>query len=181
MDRRNALKRIGLSFGSIAVSSGIISLVQSCNSNNDNYDYSFFNRNKINFLNRILEIIIPETDSPGANALSLSKFIDAYISRNISSEDQNYLNVSIDEFIKMIVTSENKLSIEDVDNKNLERYFAEHIDNESMIANDGKNYSEICNILREMGVNSYMANKYVMINMLGFVSVPGYYDGNVDI
>ena len=109
MDRRNALKRIGLSFGSIAVSSGIISLVQSCNSNNDNYDYSFFNRNKINFLNRILEIIIPETDSPGANALNLSKFIDAYISRNISSKDQNYLNVSIDEFIKMIVTSDKSL------------------------------------------------------------------------
>ena len=181
MDRRKAIKRIGASFGAITISSGIISLVQSCNSPRTNKDLSFFNKNEINFLDRILEIIIPETESPGANSLNLSKFVDAYVAKNIRTEDQKYLKVMIEEFITMVISSENKSSINDVQNKNLEKYFSDHIDNGNMIAADGKNYSQICDLLREMAVNSYKASEYVMINKLGFVSIPGYYDGNVDI
>ena len=180
MDRRKAIKRIGASFGAITISSGIISLVQSCNSPRTNKDLSFFNKNEINFLDRILEIIIPETESPGANSLNLSKFVDAYVAKNIRTEDQKYLNAMIEEFIT-ILSSENKKSIKDVENKTLEKYFSDHIDNGSMIAANGKNYSQICNLFREMAVNSYKASEYVLINKLGFVSIPGYYDGNVDI
>ena len=93
MDRRKAIKRIGASFGAITISSGVISLVQSCNSPRTNKELSFFSKNKINFLDRILEIIIPETESPGANSLNLSKFVDAYVAKNIRTEDQKYLNV----------------------------------------------------------------------------------------
>lgn len=181
MDRRKAIKRIGASFGAITISSGVISLVQSCNSSTTDKELSFFSNNEINFLDRILEIIIPETDSPGANSLNLSKFIDAYVSKNIRTEDQKYLNAMIEEFIKMILLSEKKSSIKDVDNLTLESYFSKHIDNESMIAQDGNNYSQICDLFREMAVNSYRASEYVMVNKLGFVSIPGYYDGNVDI
>ena len=60
-------------------------------------------------------------------------------------------------------------------------YKRQHVDNGSMIAANGKNYSQICNLFREMAVNSYKASEYVLINKLGFVSIPGYYDGNVDI
>ena len=105
MDRRKAIKRIGASFGSITISSGVISLVQSCNSPTNNKELSFFSKNEINFLDRILEIIIPETDSPGANSLNLSKFVDAYVAKNIRTEDQKYLNAMIQEFINMIIFS----------------------------------------------------------------------------
>jgi hypothetical protein len=50
-----------------------------------------------------------------------------------------------------------------------------------MIAVDGKNYSQICGLYREMAVNSYKASEYVMTNKLGYVPIPGYYDGNVDV
>ncbi len=128
MDRRKAIKRIGASFGAITISSGVISLVQSCNSPT-NKELSFFSKNEINFLDRILEIIIPETESPGANSLNLSKFVDAYVAKNIRTEDQKYLNAMIEEFITMILSSENKKSIKDVENKTLEKYFSDHIDN----------------------------------------------------
>ena len=121
MDRRKAIKRIGASFGAIAISSGVISLVQSCNSPKTNKELSFFSKNEINFLDRIFEIIIPETESPGANSLNLSKFVDAYVAKNIRTEDQKYLNVMIEEFITMILSSENKKSIQDVENKTLEK------------------------------------------------------------
>ena len=48
----------------------------------------------------------------------------------------------------MIIFSEKKSSIKDVENKTIERYFSEHIDNGSMIAEDGKNYSQIKNFIK---------------------------------
>ena len=42
MERRQALKNIGLSFGSITMSSGIISIIQSCQSNESFTDLKFF-------------------------------------------------------------------------------------------------------------------------------------------
>ena len=117
MDRRKAIKRIGASFGAITISSGVISLVQSCNSLKTNKELSFFSKNEINFLDRIFEIIIPETESPGAYSLNLSKFVDAYVAKNIRTEDQKYLNVMIEEFITMILSSENKKSIQELGNK----------------------------------------------------------------
>lgn len=180
MNRRKALSRIGISFGSISMSTGIISMIQSCNTEVIS-DLKYFSLSQINFLDRILEIIIPETDSPGAKSLNLSKFIDVYIAKNIRTEDQIYLNVMMNEFIKMIIDSENQSSIEKVDDITIEKYFSDHIDNYSMIAVNGKNYSQICSLFREMAVNSYKASEYVMINKLGFVPIPGYYDGNVEI
>ena len=180
MDRRLAIKNIGVSFGSITLSTGIISIVQSCQKM-ESSNLKFFNQKQIGFLDIILEIILPETDSPGALSLNISKFVDIYISKNIRSEDQKYLLAMMDEFIKMILQSENINSIDQVDNIVIERYFSSHIDNGSMIANDGKNYSQICGLFREMAVRSYMITEYVMTNKLGYVPIPGYYDGNVDV
>ena len=87
----------------------------------------------------------------------------------------------MDEFINMILKSENVSSIDQVDNSAIEHYFSNHIDNGSMIASNGQNYSQICALIRDMAVSSYMISEYVMTNKLGYVPIPGYYDGNVDI
>ena len=179
MNRRIAIKRIGLSFGSISLSTGVISMIKSCQS--PNADLKFFSSTQISLLDRVLEIILPETETPGALSLNLSKFVDSYVSENIRSEDQKYLIAMIDEFTSMILKSENLKSIDQAENNVIEKYISDHIDNGSMIANDGKNYSQICGLFREMAVNSYKASEYVMTNKLGYVPIPGYYDGNVDV
>ena len=181
MERRQALKNIGLSFGSITMSSGIISIIQSCQSNESFTDLKFFDMKQITFLDRILEIIIPETDTPGAMSLNISKFVDIYIHRNIRSADQKYLLAMMDEFINMILISENISSIDQADNNVIEKYLSNHIDNGSMIAADGKNYSQICSLFRDMAVRSYKITEYVLVNKLDYVAIPGYYDGNVDV
>ena len=42
MERRQAIKNVGLSFGSITMSSGIMSIIQSCQSNDSFTDLNFF-------------------------------------------------------------------------------------------------------------------------------------------
>ena len=58
-------------------------------------------------------------------------------------------------FIDMIIETEKINSISEVDDKLLEKHFSNHIDNGSMIASNGQNYSQICELLREMAVRSY--------------------------
>ena len=113
--------------------------------------------------------------------LKLINFVDAHVAKNIRTEDQKYLVAMIDGFIEMILESESRKSINEIDDSIIEKHFSNHIDNYSMISNNGQNYSEICGLIREMAVTSYKMTEYVMTNKLGFVPVPGYYDGNVDV
>ena len=78
MNRRKALKNIGISFGSITFSTSILSILQSCQANELDWSPDFFTTKQISFIDRMFEIIIPETDTPGAISLNLSKFVDAY-------------------------------------------------------------------------------------------------------
>ena len=181
MDRRAAIKNIGVSFGSITLSSGVLSIIQSCQTNDLNWTPKFFTAKRIGFMDRMLEIIIPETDTPGAISLNLSKFIDAHVHKNISSKNQSELNQEIDEFMNFILNNENKKSLNEIDNIKLEKYLSNHLDSDEFTESNGKNYSEICSLLRQMGVNAYKLTEYVMTNKLGYVPIPGYYDGNVDV
>jgi hypothetical protein len=181
MDRRAAIKNIGVSFGSITLSSGVLSIIQSCQTNDLNWTPKFFTAKRIGFMDRMLEIIIPETDTPGAISLNLSKFIDAHVHKNISSKNQSELNQEIDEFMNFILKNENKNTLNDIDNIKLEKYLSNHLDSDDFTESNGKNYSKICSLLREMGVSAYKLTEYVMTNKLGYVPIPGYYDGNVDV
>jgi hypothetical protein len=181
MKRRGAIKRISLAFGSLSLSSGIITTIQSCQTNEFNQQFSFFNNMHLGFLERVMEIIIPETETPGSKSLNIINFVDAHVAKNIRTEDQKYLVAMIDSFIEMILQSESKKSINLIDDSVLEKHFSNHIDNYSMISNNGQNYSEICGLIREMAVTSYKLTEYVMTNKLGFVPIPGYYDGSLDV
>ena len=181
MDRRSAIKNITLSFGTITLSTGTISMIQSCQTNSTDWSSKFFSLAQINFLDRVLEIIIPENDSPGAKSLKLVRFVDAYLYKNFRTEEQEFLLSTMQDFINMILESKNISSVSDIDDPIIEKYFSLHIDNEKIIAQDGNNYSQICGLFREMAVRSYKLTEYVLTNKLGYIPIPGYYDGNVDI
>ena len=181
MDRRSAIKNITLSFGTITLSTGTISMIQSCQTNSTDWSPKFFSLAQINFLDRVLEIIIPETDSPGAKSLKLVRFVDAYLYKNVRIAEQEFLLSTMQDFINMILESKNISSVSDIDDPIIEKYFSLHIDNGNIIAQDGNNYSQICGLFREMAVRSYKLTEYVLTNKLGYIPIPGYYDGNVDI
>ncbi len=181
MDRRSAIKNITLSFGTITLSTGTISMIQSCQTDVIKWNPKFFSLYELSFLDKVLEIIIPETDSPGAKSLNLVRFVDSYIYKNIRTSEKEFLSSMMDEFINMILESENINSIPEINNKAIEKHLSLHIDSGSIIAKDGNNYSQLCGLFREMAVRSYKLTEYVLTNKLGYVPIPGYYDGNVDI
>ena len=72
------------------------------------------------------------------------------------------------------------LSCDDGQEENLKE-LSNHLDSSDFTESNGKNYSEICGLFRQMAVRSYKLTEYVLTNKLGYIPIPGYYDGNVDI
>ena len=99
MKRRNAIKNLGLSFGSIALSGSVISLSQSCQTTGDKWSPMFFDKNQVSEIEKIMELIIPETDTPGAISLKIIRFADSYLNVTLSNSNkklfQDNLNLSL--------------------------------------------------------------------------------------
>ncbi len=92
MNRRNALKNIGFSVGSLTVTPALASIFNSCQSEID-WKPSFFSKDQIQFISDMLDIVLPKTtDLPGAKELNVSRFIDTYA--NLSMDEKTKFRVS---------------------------------------------------------------------------------------
>lgn len=99
MNRRQALKNIGLGAGIIVVGPTTLSLLQSCKNDPDlNWEPVFLSVSNGYALKQILEVILPATDTPGANDLNLAAFIDAYMDEVASEERRSNFSRSANAF-----------------------------------------------------------------------------------
>ncbi|MBK5193632.1 MAG: gluconate 2-dehydrogenase subunit 3 family protein [Flavobacteriaceae bacterium] len=99
MNRRQALKNFGLGAGILIVGPSTLSLLQSCkNEPRNNWEPTFLNISNGLALKQILNVIIPKTDTPGANELNLAQFIDSYMNQVASEERQQNFKRSADAF-----------------------------------------------------------------------------------
>jgi len=103
MDRRRVLKKIGYGSAAIVVSPQIANMLHSCKSNVKNYSPVFFTSNQFQFVSKIMEVIIPKTDIPGAIELKLPEFLDNYIVVVMNQSERETLLRGTEHFIKVII------------------------------------------------------------------------------
>lgn len=88
MNRRQALRNLGLGAGVLVVGPSTLSLLQSCkNDPQITWEPSFLNSGQGHSLERLLDVIIPSTDTPGAGDLNTAQFIDSYMNE-VAPEDR---------------------------------------------------------------------------------------------
>lgn len=88
MNRRQALKNIGLGAGIMVVGPATLNLLQSCkNEPKSNWEPVFLSASNGAALKQVLEVILPKTDTPGASDLNIAEFIDSYFDE-VASEDR---------------------------------------------------------------------------------------------
>lgn len=99
MNRRQALRNIGFGAGIIVIGPTTLGLLQSCK-NDPEYDWQpvFLSAGHGLVLKRILDVIIPTTDTPGANDVNVAQFIDAYMKEVPSPEDRENFKRSASAF-----------------------------------------------------------------------------------
>jgi len=97
MDRRTAVSRLGLLLGGTLSATTVSALLAGCSTPPaENWSPKHFSPSQINLLRRIAEVIIPETDSPGAAASGVHRFIDTMMAEYYSPEEAHLFRSMLD-------------------------------------------------------------------------------------
>jgi hypothetical protein len=204
MDRRIALKNMGLALGYTVATPTLLSLVQSCKEV-DTVDWTpdFFTKEEGNVLIKLVDIILPRTDTPSASEVNVHVFIDKYTNEIMEEVQKDMTRLSLDKFINKALKETGKEKAGDLTSEDLEPILAnalnvteeEEIENmELMIKNTsaaakGENdavpdevmrYSFAKN-LRDMTIWGYKTSEYVGENVLAYLPIPSEYIGCGDV
>lgn len=201
MNRRKALKNLGLSLGTITLSPAVLSLLQSCKNDLD-WNPVFFNSNQVNIVSELSDLIIPSGDDiPGSKELNLIKFIDLYIHNISNKKEQDLLKKSMDAFLSHCLIKSNKNNVDNLERNDLdtslEYYFK--IKNSShskwrQAYNKNKDQNienktdlieafsfNFLNTIRQLTITAFKGNEYIGENVLAYVPIPGQQNGCVDL
>ena len=193
MDRRRALKNLGTGIGAFTLSTSMINLLQSCQ-NQTNLNLLTFSSKQFSFISKLMDLIIPSTDLPGATDLKLNIFIDSYISEVWYSQNKDIFIQGLDKCILEVKNHEEKNLIVlldkylKIDKKISDKYDDMISDYEDKVKL-GQNPSFDQNIfqyvfikkLRDLSVMSFKINEYIAENVLAYNPIPGNYKGCVDL
>jgi len=79
MQRREALKHIGISTGVVVASPALLNMMQSCTSEPEGWKPTFMAQDEADMVSQLADIILPKTeDAPGASEVNVVEFIDMY-------------------------------------------------------------------------------------------------------
>lgn len=80
LNRRKALQQLGLVMGGVATTSTWLGLLESCQSTPRlEWVPEFFNQEEALFIARMVDIILPRTDTPGALDVKVDMFLDKVV------------------------------------------------------------------------------------------------------
>lgn len=197
MNRRQALRNIGLGAGILVVGPTTLSLLQSCkNDPVSSWEPVFLSVSNGYALKQILEVILPATDTPGANDLNLAGFIDSYMDEVASEERRSNFNRSADAFAASFKNQFNKdlekgdeeeyrqivekylkstpEKREDYIKRNTETQDPMDKDPESTMDFESGSYSYLSEV-RDMGIWAWKTSEEIGENVLWYDPNPGKY------
>jgi hypothetical protein len=180
MDRRKALKSIGLSFGYLAATPAVISLLQSCSDNvKINWKPVFFKKEEAAVMQKLTELILPGTEKyPGAGDLGIPQFIDAYFKEVADDHQQKNIINGLSRLVPDL-----RSASEDDYHMILKKYLkASENDIESFKKNTKD--TSILNMLTDLRVLSvwaYKTTEKVGEEILAYDPIPGKYKGCISL
>ena len=204
MDRRKALKTIGYGSGAITLTPAVVGLFHSCQNNSSNFVTEYFNEKQFAIVSQLMELILPETEIPGAINLKLPEFLDGYINTIYSEEDQKKISKGLDSFIDVALFDTAKSKADKLTNEDLDFQLAKYLKADVKKKNSWKKeYSDyqkalknksnspklpsealaydFANQLRSLSITAFRTNEYIGENVLAYAPIPGEQRGCVDL
>ncbi|TKD67265.1 gluconate 2-dehydrogenase subunit 3 family protein [Flavobacterium sp. ASW18X] len=207
MERRSALKNMGLAFGYAVATPTLLSVLQSCKEKAPYAEWvpSFLEKDKGFALAQTLDIILPKTDTPSATEMNVHTFIDTFIEEVLEKEQQDFVLKRMDMFFSKIQKDAGKETIADLTPEDIEpalkMYLRKRTEEEEEIHSkaisgymeaimqggeatleeDVANFS-FANDIRDMATFAYKNSEYIGEEVLAYLPIPGEYIacGNVN-
>lgn len=181
ISRREALRRVGVLLGGVVSAPTVAGVLSGCErGTGTDWSPQTLTAEQNQMVDTIAEIIIPTTDTPGASAANVNRFIDALVGESYLPEDR-------DRFLS---------GLDDVNARCEKRYGASFVDctSEQQLALVGALDSEtfgadapapdpenppFFRMLKELVVVGYYTSEIGATEELKTNVVPGYHDGDV--
>ena len=89
MNRRDIIKGLGLTFGYAVAAPSVLSILESCSTKKEaSWEAVFLNGNEKHYINHLVDIILPATNTPGGLDVNLPQFIDMMSHDMLKSDEQ---------------------------------------------------------------------------------------------
>ena len=203
MERRDALKNIGLSFGAFVATPTALSLLQSCSQEYPKWVPSFFSEEEGIALRRLVDAMLPSVDGlPSATEVNVHVFVDTYIKDVMEFEARKNTRAMFQAVSKGLLDAGGKEAIADLKpsdytsfldanlgkskeedeslSSEIWEYMSNNNDDASGLADNLKIYSYLTS-LRGMAVWGYKSSEVVGETILAYKSIPGEQRGCVDL
>ena len=198
MDRREALKNLGVSLGYAVATPTLLGIVQSCKTENvSKWTPDFFTKEEGVIITQLVDIILPKTDTPSASEVQVEVFIDRFADQVLFKEQRDFLKMTMGRFIEKALTDSAKetvldltpIELEAVLNTSLKLSKEEQKSNDETVENYMRALDEGAAIkldaivarnafaknLRNMTILGYKSAEYIGEEVLGYLPVPGEY------
>jgi len=204
MDRRKALKNMGMALGYTVATPTLLGIVQSCKGETAvSWTPDFLTSDEGSALTKLVDIILPATDTPAASELQIQLFIDKFANEVMDKEQQNMFKLSMGKFIDKALSDSGKEKAEELEPSDLEPVLASALKvtkedevknfeaikkyNEAVVQgteallDDGVARFAFANNLRGMTIWGYKTSEYIGEEVLAYLPVPGEYIGCGDL
>ena len=105
----------------------VVGLFHSCQNNSSNFVPEYFNKKQFAIVSQLMELILPETEIPGAINLKLPEFLDGYIYTIYSEESQKKISKGLDSFIDVALFDTAKSKADKLTNEDLDFQLAKYL------------------------------------------------------
>ncbi len=205
MDRRVALKNMGMALGYTVAAPTLISLMQSCQQDTGpDWIPEFFTAEEGAVLMQLADLILPKTDTPSATEVGVHTFIDRYLNEVSEEPEQAFIRMGMGNFIEKAMADAGKESAGDLKPEDLEPLLATTLkkrekEEEAAIFEALMTYHEavskgesaqldgdisryaFATQLRDSVISAYRNSEYVGEEVLAYLQIPGGYTGCGDL
>ncbi|MDX1363853.1 gluconate 2-dehydrogenase subunit 3 family protein [Arenibacter latericius] len=204
MDRRKALRNMGLSLGYVVATPTLLSLMQSCKQDAALvWTPDFLSKEEGTVLTTLVDIILPKTDTPSASEVQVHLFIDRFANEIMEKEQKDLFKMGMGKFMEKALADSEKKNIDNLTAEDLEPILAKALktpkedqakhfkliseyteairENKTATLSDEVSRFSFANTLRGLTIWSYKTSEYVGENVLAYLPVPGEYIGCGDL
>lgn len=180
MNRREAIRNVAFLMGGALTVSSLSVFQSGCSPSKERGNNTFTNQQQ-NLLDSIADIILPETDSPGAKEAEVGSFIVLMLDDCYTQDDRNTVLESLNEIDSLGKRAYNKpfmdLTLEQQTDviKKLD-HAAYTLNNE-----ERKKVHEGYKLIKELSLFGYFTSEKGATQALNYVMTPGRYEGCVDL
>nr|WP_297786606.1 gluconate 2-dehydrogenase subunit 3 family protein [uncultured Allomuricauda sp.] len=200
MERRSALKNMGLAFGYAVATPTLLSLLQSCKNKPAYAEWtpSFLDKEHGYAMAQTLDVILPKTDTPSATEVKVHVFIDAYLDEVMPLDQRDFVMMKMNKFYDKVLADSGKETLMDIEAADIEpalqTYLKKRTKEEEeahmeaimsymqaiMQGGEAVLDDEIARIsfasdLRDLATWAYKNSEYVGEEVLAYLPIPGEY------